>query len=307
MRPLSQSTPSSSAPQHAPEDTRPVDRELLIDIDFFDAQGRWNPTHVVFCPAEDQDRAKSLWTRCFRGFMALHGKLWAKNYLSSHFRNKPESNGLLQQINQSGFVDKKSLQETIAHCTLLYEDLGKVATGKVVGENRIIPASPIKDLEKIVSQHFLKIDWKACAEEKRFEWITLDLARNIQKILNGLTPNEKNDQVAEQLREFMGQYEKWLGDPPKKAEGVTSLIDIVLKAVDQKENKHREQIADIIFAAVDDYIGRSEDNKIAQEKIVAIQRGKKNSVASSEVIDWSFVKDETTKKFVISKQVRKSD
>ena len=105
----------------------------------------------------------------------------------------------------------------------------------------------------------------------------------------------------------MGQYEKWLGDPPKKAEGVTSLIDIVLKAVDQKENKHREQIADIIFAAVDDYIGRSEDNKIAQEKIVAIQLGKKISMASSEVIDWSFVKDETTKKFVISKQVRKSD
>jgi hypothetical protein len=214
---------------------------------------------------------------------------------------------LLQQINKSGFVDKKSLQETIAHCTLLYEDLEKVATGKVVGENRIVPASPIQDLEKIVSQHFLKIDWKECAEEKKFEWITLDLARNIQKILNELTPNEKNDQVAEQLREFMGQYENWLGDPPIKAEGVTSLIDVVLKAADQKENKHREEIADIIFDAVDDYIERSEDNKIAQEKIVAIQRGKKNSVASPEVIDWSFVRDETTKKFVISKQVSKSD
>jgi hypothetical protein len=105
----------------------------------------------------------------------------------------------------------------------------------------------------------------------------------------------------------MGQYENWLGDPPKKAEGVTSLIDVVLKAADQKENMHREEIADIIFDAVDDYIGRSEDNKIAQEKIVAIQRGKKNIVASPEVIDWSFVRDETTKKFVISKQVSKSD
>jgi hypothetical protein len=304
MQPASSST---SQKHSAYETATPADRELLIDIDFFDAKGRWNPTGVVFCAAEDQARANSLWTRCFRGFMALHGKLWAKNYLSSHFRNKPESNGLLQQINKSGFVDKKSLQETIAHCTLLYEDLEKVATGKVVGENRIVPASPIKDLEKIVSQHFLKIDWKECAEEKKFEWITLDLARNIQKILNELTPNEKNDQVAEQLREFMGQYENWLGDPPKKAEGVTSLIDVVLKAADQKENKHREEIADIIFDAVDDYIGRSEDNKIAQEKIVAVQHSKKNRVASPEVIDWSFVKDETTKKFVISKQVSKSD
>ncbi len=304
MRPV-----SSQAPQlpSVSEVANLADRELLIDIDFFDAQGRWNPTHVVFCPAEDQARAKSLWTRCFRGFMALHGKLWAKNYLSSHFENKPESKALLEQIKHSGIVDNKTFRETVAQCTLLYEDLGQVATGKVVGENRIVPASPIKDLDKVVSQHFLKIDWKECAEKKQFEWLTLDVARNTQKILNELTPNEKNDQVAEQLRDFMGKYENWLGDLPKKSEGEKGLIDIVLEAADLKEYRQRKTIADIIFDAVDDYIVRSEDDKIAQEKIVAIQRGKKNSVASPEVIDWSFVKDETTKKFVISKQVSKSD
>jgi hypothetical protein len=190
---------------------------------------------------------------------------------------------------------------------LLYEDLEQVAAGKVLGENRVVPASPIKDLDKIVSQHFLKIDWKECAEKKQFEWLTLGAARNIQKILIELTPNEKNDQVAEQLRDFMGKYENWLGDLPKKSEGEKGLIDIVLEAADLKEYRQRKTIADIIFDAVDDYIVRSEDDKIAQEKIVAIQRGKKNSVASPEVIDWSFVKDETTKKFVISKQVSKSD
>jgi hypothetical protein len=307
MRPLSHSAPPSSDPPHALEEARPADREMLIDIDFFDAKGRWNPTSVVFCAAEDQARAKSLWTRCFRGFMALHGKMWAKNYLSSHFSDKPESKKFLDQIKSTGIVDNKTFRETVAQCTLLYEDLGQVAAGKVVGENRIIPASPIKDLDKIVSRHFLKIDWKECAEKKQFEWITLDVARNIQKILNELTPNQKNDQVAEQLREFMGKYDNWLGDSPEKSEGVTSLIDVVLEAADQNEHKHRKEIADIIFEAVDDYIARSEDDKIVQEKIVAIQRGKKNSAASPEVIDWSFVKDETTKKFVISKQVRKSD
>lgn len=300
---------SSQAP-HLPsvsEAANPADRELLIDIDFFDAQGRWNPTHVVFCLAEDQARAKSLWTRCFRGFMALHGKLWAKNYLSSHFRNKPESKALLEQIKRSGIVDNKNFRETVAQCTLLYEDLRQVAAGKVVGENRLVTVSPIKDINTIVSQYFFQIDWKALADKKEFGWITMDAATNIQRILNDLNPNEKNDQIAEQLRKFMDKYVNWLGDPPKKAEGVTSLIDVVLEAADQKEHMHREEIADIIFDAVDDYIVRSEDNKIAQEKIVAIQRGKKNSVASPDVIDWSFVKDETTKKFVISKQVRKSD
>jgi hypothetical protein len=176
-----------------------------------------------------------------------------------------------------------------------------------LGENRVVPASPIKDLDKIVSQHFLKIDWKECAEKKQFEWLTLGAARNIQKILIELTPNEKNDQVAEQLRDFMDEYENWLGDPPKNSEGKKSLIDVVLEATDQIEYKNREEIADIIFDAVDDYIVRSEDNKIVQEKIVAIQRGNKNIAESPEVIDWSFVKDEATKKFVISKQVSKSD
>jgi hypothetical protein len=105
----------------------------------------------------------------------------------------------------------------------------------------------------------------------------------------------------------MGKYENWLGDLPKKSEGEKGLIDIVLEAADLKEYRQRKTIADIIFDVVDDYIVRSEDDKIAQEKIVAIQRGNKNIAESPEVIDWSFVKDEATKKFVISKQVSKSD
>ncbi|MFN5234837.1 MAG: hypothetical protein ACK5CK_10050 [Burkholderiaceae bacterium] len=293
MRPFnSQATQLTSVSEAA----NPADRELLIDIDFFDAKGRLNPTHVVFCPAEDQARAKSLWTRCFRGFMALHGKLWAKNYLSSHFRNKPESKVLLEQIKRSGIVDNKMFRDTVAQCTLLYEDLEQVATGKVLGENRIVPASPIKDLDKIVSQHFLKIDWKECAEKKQFEWLTLGAARNIQKILIELNPNEKNDQVAEQLDDFMDKYEKWLGNPPKNLEGIKSSIDIVLEAADQKEYRNREEIADIIFDAVDNYIGRSEENKIVQEKIVAPEYGKKKIEASREVKYWSFVENKNTKK-----------
>ena len=289
---------SSQAPQlpSVSEAANPADRELLIDIDFFDAKGHWNPTHVVFCPAEDQARAKSLWTRCFRGFMALHGKLWAKNYLSSHFRNKPESKVLLEQIKRSGIVDNKMFRETVAQCTLLYEDLEQVAAGKVLGENRVVPASPIKDLDKIVSQHFLKIDWKECAEKKQFEWLTLGAARNIQKILIELTPNEKNDQVAEQLYDFMRKYKKWLGNPPKNLEGIKSSIDGVLEAAVQIEYWNREEIADIIFDAVDNYIGRSEENKIVQEKIVAPEYGKKKIEASREVKYWSFVENKNTKK-----------
>ena len=101
---------SSSSPTLPAAELNTADRELLIDIDFFDAQGRWNPHHVVFCAAEDGARAKSLWTRCFRGFMALHGKLWAKNYLDNRFSDRAESKQLIQQIRQAGYVDKKIFQ-----------------------------------------------------------------------------------------------------------------------------------------------------------------------------------------------------
>jgi hypothetical protein len=213
------------------EAANPADRELLIDIDFFDAKGRWNPTHVVFCPAEDQARAKSLWTRCFRGFMALHGKLWAKNYLSSHFRNKSESKALLEQIKRSGIVDNKIFRETVAQCTLLYEDLGQVATGKVVGENRIVPASPIKDLEKIVSQHFLHIKWDEWTAESDFKRITLPAAQNIKNLIQKLKIDESNDHLIDELSNLMHRYQNWVDGLTEKSSATEENIGRIASAV----------------------------------------------------------------------------
>jgi hypothetical protein len=256
------------------EDARPVDRELLIDIDFFDAQGRWNPTHVVFCPAEDQDRAKSLWTRCFRGFMALHGKLWAKNYLSSHFRNKPESNGLLQQINKSGFVDKKSLQETIAHCTLLYEDLEKVATGKVVGEHRIVPASPIKDLEKIVSQHFLHIKWDEWTAESDFKRITLPAAQNIKNLIQKLKIDESNDHLIDELSNLMYRYQNWVDSLTKKSSAPEENSGRITSAIAIDRDRDLNNICTIITEQIARYRKQREAQEPVKTLLDAIDKQK---------------------------------
>lgn len=129
MRPVSQTTQSPSSYDTAPS----ADRELLVDIELFDAQGRWRPRNVVFCAAADPERAKKISTRCFRGLMAWYAKRWAKNYLRSHFEGKPESNALLQQIKQKGFVDNRVFRETVLRCLLLYEDLREVASGRSVG------------------------------------------------------------------------------------------------------------------------------------------------------------------------------
>ena len=266
MRPLSHSDPSSSAPQYAPEDTCPADRELLIDIDFFDAQGRWNPTHVVFCPAEDQARAKSLWTRCFRGFMALHGKLWAKNYLSSHFSDKPESKKFLDQINRIGIVDNKNFRETVAQCTLLYEDLRQVATGKVVGENRIVPASPIKDLDKTVARHFLHIKWDEWMGEDDFKRITLPAAQNIKNLIQKLKIDESNDRLIDDLSNLMDRYQTWVDGLTEKSSATEENSSRVTNAI----AIDRERALDNICTIITDQIEIYREQREAQEPIKAL-------------------------------------
>ena len=144
-------------------------------------------------------------------------------------------------------------------------------------------------------------------KKKQFEWLTLGAARNIQKILVELTPNEKNDKVAEQLRDFMDKYEKWLGNPPKNLEGIKSSIDGVLEAAVQIEYRNREEIAEIISSGVNKYMRRSRYNKIAQEKIGAPECGKKNIGESRKVKYWSFVENKNTKNFAISERELNSD
>jgi len=52
MQPFSRTNAASPATTHPlAAEANAADRELLIDIDFFDTQGRWNPRHVVFCTA----------------------------------------------------------------------------------------------------------------------------------------------------------------------------------------------------------------------------------------------------------------
>ena len=272
MQPSSPTSAASSSPLNLPgAELNTADRELLIDIDFFDAKGRWNPRHVVFCAAEDGARAKSLWTRCFRGFMALHGKLWAKNYLDNRFSDRAESKQLIQQIRQAGYVDKKIFQSTVAHCTLLYENLNTTSSKKNVDQHRIVPASPIEDIDKIVEQHFVQIDWSQWKNEAQFKRLTLDLAHNIQKIFSDIKITPANDLIAEKFRECLNFFDQLLDENVPNLDARRNIVDQFLAAVDQKDYMERNDIVDLMFEAVDDYIRRSEDQKILNDRITAKQ------------------------------------
>ena len=231
MRSVSQTTQSSSSYEAAPA----ADRELLVDIELFDAQGRWSPRNVVFCAAADPESAKKISTRCFRGLMAWYGKLWAKNYLSSHFKDKPESDALLQQIKQKGFVDNRAFRETVLRCTLLYEDLKEVAAGKVTRKESASAAPSIIGIDKLASQYFFQVDWRQCAKDNQFDWITPKMANNIKRILDELKPIKEHDDIVNELIDFMLAYDEWCRNPSDINQRGSESLNKIYQAIEHKK------------------------------------------------------------------------
>lgn len=291
---------SSQAPQlpSVSEAANPADRELLVDIELFDTQGNWNPRNVVFCAAGDPARAKKLSTRCFRGLMAWYGKLWATNYLSSHFKDKPESNELLNNIKKSGFVDNKAFKETVVRCTLLYEDLEQAATGKSTHEHLNIIAPSIIDIDKVVSEFFLQVDWRQCADDKQFEQITLEMAHNIKYILGELKQDDHSNEIVNKLQAFMLRYQKWYMNPPAIKKENSESHNKIVENIEAKKYDRREKIASIIFDALKEYDSRSPSNQVIREKFLLKKKNEKNEAKNRELFFWSLSAARSQKKTI---------
>lgn len=286
MRSVSQTTQSSSSYEAAPA----ADRELLVDIELFDAQGRWSPRNVVFCAAADPERAKKISTRCFRGLMAWYGKLWAKNYLSSHFKDKPESDALLKQIKQKGFVDNRAFRETVLRCTLLYEDLKEVAAGKVTRKESASAAPSIIGIDKLASQYFFQVDWRQCAKDNQFDWITPKMANNIKRILDELKPIKEHDDIVNELIDFMLAYDEWCRNPSDINQRGSESLKKIYQAIEHKKYDYRKGIANTIFSALTDYGKKLEYRKVIREEIPSIPRSHHDKGHKGKATAWSLSK-----------------
>lgn len=282
--------PSTSQTHLAYETATPADCELLVDIELFDAKGHWNPRNVVFCAAQDPARAKKMSARYFRGLMSWYGKLWAKNYLKSHFKDKPESNALLQQIKQTGFIDNRAFRETVLRCTLLYEDLRKVAAVKFTDaqHNRVAPS--IKDIDELAVQYFFQVDWRQYAKDKQFEWITPDMARNIAHIIGELKPSKDNDEIVIKLQYFMLAYAEWYKNPPDIKKEGSDLLRNISKEIQDRKYQYHQIIAEKIFSALDKYDRQLEYHKIVQEKFIPIQKSYEENGNKRELMFWALNK-----------------
>lgn len=226
---------------------------LLVDIDFFDAKGHWNPHKVMFCASDRTERASSLWTRCFGGLMALHANLWVKNYLQTQFPLLEKSRVLITQINKAGFVDKKTFIETAAHCSLLSKPPAELVKSEKLAEANPITANPVlKNTRDLVFKYIARTNWSAWGE-KEFEQMTLPMAMNIRDFLNDLAIEEDNPQLVETMNNMLRRYLDWLGDPPEELSTRNSSADSIDTKLANEKYKIREIIFNEIWFGIGDY------------------------------------------------------
>ena len=103
--------------QHDPEKTRVEQTSrnaLMLDIDFFDQNGKWNPRVVLFSGVSDPQRARSGLTKIFGGLMKFQARRWAENYFlgalateKSQSPNKQAIEKFLKNIKRSGVVEER--------------------------------------------------------------------------------------------------------------------------------------------------------------------------------------------------------
>ncbi len=103
--------------QHDPGKTRVEQtsrNELMLDIDFFDLDGKWNPRVVLFSAVSDPQRARSGLTQIFAGLMKFQARRWAENYFLGALAteqgpgsNKQAIEQFLKNIKRNGVVEEK--------------------------------------------------------------------------------------------------------------------------------------------------------------------------------------------------------
>lgn len=237
MQPLSHGPTINTS---VPAEGSSHDRRLLIDIDFFDEEGRWNPRKVLFCASDRTERASSLWTRCFGGLMSLHAKLWVKNYLKTQFPQLEQSQNMIKQINETGFVDEKNFIETAIHCSMLAQEQAKLIDQEKLAEAHPMTANPLlKNIGSLVSKYMTRIDWSTWGEEQ-FQQMTSTMAVNIRDFLKNLPIEERNHSLVKTLNDMMNRYLEWL-NKENKAYPVYEIRNSILETITEAITEYKER------------------------------------------------------------------
>jgi K+/H+ antiporter YhaU regulatory subunit KhtT len=135
-----------------------------------------------------------------------------------------------------------------------------------VGENKIVTASPIKDVDKIVSQQFLHINWKEWKEPSDFKRITIPAAQNISHLIRKLKIDESNDALINDLSDLMERYQKWVDSIAIKPSATDKTPPRISDVIADRQEQDLSNICTIISEQITNYRKQRE----AQEPIKAL-------------------------------------
>ena len=117
---------------------------LMLDIDFLDQKGHWNPKVVLFSKQTARERSESLLVKLFGGIMKLQARRWAENYFRGVLqregvnseKNHREIKEFLKNIKAKGKVDRREFYH-LATVTMLRE-LGSPSLKDQLNEKRLL-------------------------------------------------------------------------------------------------------------------------------------------------------------------------
>ncbi len=181
---------------------------MMIDIQFFDEVGRWNPRKVIFSASVDEARAKSLKVTLFGGIMRLHARVWAKNYVNTHLSHAAAAATFIANVKSSGVVSRRAFFDLVAG-----EMLGSASPMQTVRScsagNRHTNSVPyFANPRELIHDHVRGIDWENI-DANDFSKFTSSHVSNLVALINELAPHPENDELIKKINSFSGRLQEW--------------------------------------------------------------------------------------------------
>jgi hypothetical protein len=184
---------------------------MMIDVEFFDDAGRWNPRKVLFSAARDEARAASLKVRLFGGIMRMHAVVWAKNYVKSKFGDHdPRVNALLTTIKQSSAISYTRFLPLLAERENYPDHTPNPALeGNLTGCAECKAFEPhLTNAVEVLRDQMRSFDWK-CRDDSCYEALNFPTAQRMACFIDSLASHQENDELVKKIWGFVNGYEKW--------------------------------------------------------------------------------------------------
>lgn len=199
---------SSLGRQEKPSPEQATSDTLMLDIDFLDPKGHWNPKVVLFSKETARERSQSVLVKLFGGIMKLQARRWAENYFEGVLRSDEikdvescsKIENFLKNIRSSNKVDRREFYQ-LATIAMLQSNANPTASIRPPKENLTKNARPGPAFinPDSVTQHSLAEMLTELQKGKAYAEIFGGISKDVISnwITNHVKPPEKEDLLSQ--------------------------------------------------------------------------------------------------------------